>query len=534
MKRRTREDDGAALMIVLAIVVAFALVTSVVLAQIDTSFRSALAVRDEASTSYGADAAAKVVVNQLVKDTLNGTAGSCNLNDVTVSLPNIYPASSGLAGSAASSAYVTCTHDSGNSNGSPTLANTSPGSALLTLDPNLSDVGIYSNVNAGAIKIRGGVFSNSAVYAPGGLVNVWSRPTGSTANTYNLARGSCTPATNNVDKGFWVADPAQGTTTCNYSAADSRGQDPGTLTPHGASYDAPANPSGNGTVSTCANSDKYQTVTPGRFSGSAARDALNGLTGCKNGVVWFKPGTYYFDLPDTWSVPSVYLVGGTVDPANADLTKDPSTWADPSRACVVPGASGATTGSGVQFVLGGSTRIDVNNSANPGAHVTLCASNTTSGPPIAVYGLKTALGGTFPVAASTLCTPSGTGSTACAAITTGNSPKSVLVIQGTTYVPRSVVSVTLNNNSQKIFYWGLISYATEFGGTGSAQVANAVVDVPDTAANPTPTTQVVYLSVYVCPGASSCSASGRLLLKAKVSFAPTTRKATVLSWSHQG
>jgi hypothetical protein len=532
---RTRTDDGSTLVIVLLIVTAFALVTTVVLSQLDTNMRSTIALRDQVGTTYDADAAAQVAISQLVTDNFNGTPGACNLTDVNLSLPApFYPTTNGVRGSDPSSAYVTCTHDSSNSaGGGATLPNNSPGNAILALDNNLTEVGIYSNVNAGAVKVRGAVFSNSAISAPGGLVNVWARPAGSTASTYNIARGACTPVTNRNNKGVWVENSAYGATTCDYSASNTHGQDPYTLIPHGASYDLPSAPSGNAVISPCAAGDKFQKVTAGRFSGAAALSALNGLSGCANGVVWFQPGTYYFDLPGMWNVPSVYLVGGTFDPTYAKVTTDPATWADVTKACVVPGGSGATTSSGVNFVVGGASQLGVNNSANPGTHMTICASNSVSGPPIAIYGLRSALGGSFPVAAEASCTPSGSGFTSCSVISTGNSPKSTLTVQGTTYVPKGVIDVTLNNNTKKIFYWGLISWAVEFSGTGSADVANAIVDVPDTAPDPTPVSQTVYLTVYVCIGASSCNTTGTVQLKARVKFEAGTRAATVLSWSQQ-
>jgi hypothetical protein len=528
--RGRRADDGATLIIVLIVVTVIAVVMGVVLSQADTSVRTTVALRDQAGAAYNGDGAAQEVINELRTD----ATGLCVTTDHNYPLDNFYPATNGQTGTAVSSAYVSCVHDPSNStNNGAILPNNSPGNALLTLDSNLTEVGIYANVNAGPVKIRGAVFSNSAISAPAGLVNMWTRPVGSTASTYNIARGACTPTTDRLTKGVWVQNTAYGATTCNYTASNTKGVDPYTLTPHGASYDLPPVAPGNATISVCGATDKFQTVTPGRFSGPAALTALNGLTGCNNGVVWFKPGTYYFDLPGVWNVPNLYLVGGTVNPANASLTAAPSGWADVTKACWAPGESGATTSSGVDFVVGGSTQIGVNNSGSPGTQMTICASNSVSGPPIAIYGLRSALGGSFPVAAEASCTPTGTGTTTCAVISTGNSPKSTLTVQGTTYVPKGVVDVTLNNNTRKIFYWGLISWAIEFAGTGSADVTNAIVDVPDTAPDPTPSSQIEYLTVYVCPGQTSgCSTSGQLQLRVKVKI-ETDKSVTVLSWSRQ-
>ena len=528
---RSRGDDGATLVIVLVIVTAVAMVLGVVLSLVDTNVRTSVKLAEQADSGYGVDGAAQVAIKQLQRGAFPGA--NCT-SAATESTPfNAWI--NGFGDDAGASVRVECSPNptSGAGGGDPTAANTSPGSALLTLDRNLTENGIFVDVNAGPIKVRGGVFSNSAIGAGvgSGLTNVWS-PTASNPNakTYNVARGACDTTK------ITVANPAYGSTTCSLgaTAVDYRGEDPGTLTPHGGSYDAPPAPTGNATIATCNASDKFQTVTPGRFSGAAALTALNSLTGCSNGVVWFQPGRYYFDLPGTWNVPPVYLVGGTFNPTYASSTTNPSTWSDVTKACIAPGDTGSTTSSGVEFVFGGSTQLSVNNSSGAGTQMTICASNTAQatggGPPIAVYGLKTALGGSFPVSVETLCPPT---DTTCALINTGNSPKTTLTIQGTTYAPRALIVIILNNNTKKVFYWGLISYAISFTGTGSANITNALVDVPDTAANPVSNPSVRYLTVYLCSSAGTCSSGGSLSLKVKVQIT-SAGAARVLSWSEQG
>ena len=528
---RRKGDEGATLVIVLVIVTAVATVLGVILSLVDTNVRTSVKLTEQADTAYAVDGAAQVAIKQLQQGVFPG--GNCVANGLESTPFDGWVANFGT--DAGASLRVECSPNptGGNGDGDPNAANTSPGSALLTLDRNLTENGIFVDVNAGPIKVRGGIFSNSAIGAGtgSGITNVWTpNASNPTAKTYNLARGACDPTK------ITVANPAYGSTVCNLgaTATDPRGEDPGTLTPHGASYDAPPAPTGNATIATCSAGDKFQKVTPGRFSGAAALAALNGLTGCSNGVVWFQPGRYYFDLPGTWNVPAVYLVGGTFNTTFANSTTNPATWTDVTRACIAPGDTGSTTSSGVQFVFGGSTQLSVNNSSGAASQMTICASNTDKasggGPPIAVYGLKTALGGSFPVSQEALCPPT---DTTCALINTGNSPKTTLTIQGTTYAPRAFIVIILNNNTKKVFYWGLISYAISFTGTGSANITNALVDVPDTAANPTPSPSVRYLTVYTCTGAASCASGGALSLRVKVQIT-TSGSAKVLSWSRQG
>lgn len=513
--RGSTGDRGATLLIVLFLIIGIALVMGVVMTQVDTSVRATVGLRDETGTVYGADGAAQYAINKLRSD----TSGLCATSATSFPLNNFIPPANGNT-SGGSSAYVACTPDASNSaGGSATDANTSPGTALLALDSNLGENGITADAH-GPIKIRGGIYSNSRINASGGLANVWTPPAGNpNGKTYNIARGAClpSPASIGVIAGY-------GTTTCNATAPDTRGQDPGTLTPHGASYDTPAAPSGNGTIGACTGGATFQTVTPGRFTNASA---LSGLSGCSKNVVWFKPGVYYFDFAGTWSVPSTFIIAGT---PTIPLTSTP-TAADMPDACVGPGDAGSTTSSGVEFVFGGTSRLDVNSSAGAGSQLTICASNSPNGPPVAVYGLKTALGGAFPVTAEPICAPPGT---SCSLLNTGNSPKTTLTIRGLTYAPRAFIDVQLNNNTQKVFRWGLIAYAIHFGSTGSADLSNALVDVPDTAASPTPVPTIAYLDVYVCAGASSCSSSGALLLRAKVQISPTTPKTVkILSWSQR-
>jgi Tfp pilus assembly protein PilX len=512
------DDGGAALIIALVIISVVGLVAVATLSFAFVGIRTTVALRAEGADVYNADGAAQVAVNALRKDTFNGAAGQCVTTTSAMSLPNFYP---GTTGSAASSAYVSCAPGAGNGSTSATSANASPGSAVLTLGTAAGENGIQVASNAGKIKVRGGVFSNSTInIMAGGIDNTYNNPP---SLPYNLARGACANQSLIIPTAY---------TTCNYTATDPRGSDPGTLTPHGASYDPPPVAPGNGTIGTCPAGTKYQTVTPGRFTDAAA---LTDLSGCTTGIVYFQPGTYYFDFTaggnHVWTVEDTYLIAGT---PTIPLTAAPAPAQMPGS-CLPPADAAATTSTGVRFVFGGDSRLELGHKGNPGGQIAICASRSASGPPIAVYGLKTALGGSFPVAAQSGCvsnvwpvTPN------CQLIITDQSPDVTLTIQGTTYTPKASITLNLNNSTNQVFRWGLITRALKVGTTGSANLSTALIDVPDVAVSPIQGPNLMYLNIYVCPAASTCGSSGKLRLRAKLQISGSApRTVTVLSWSTQ-
>ena len=506
------DDDGVALLLVLILVSAAAAFVGGVLTYSQASLRTTVAIRNQTSAAYAADGAIQLAINALRKDAFGGLSGQCLSTSGSWLLSSLFP---GANGSTSASALVTCNPDPGNATaGGPTSSNTSPGSALLTLGTGAGgEDGLYINSNAGAINIRGGVFSNSTIAAPkGGLVNTGINPT----STYTIARGACSGS-------------ISPTPTCNYSTADTRGSDPGLLSPHGATYDPPTASTANGVIGACVGSTTYQLVTPGRFTSAAA---LNATTGCSTGIVNFAPGTYYFDFNDAgshvWNVKNTYVIAGT---PTIPLTSTPATT-DMPGACIDPSNALATPTTGVEFVFGGDSQITLTHTGSPGGQVTVCASKTLNGPPMAFYGLKTSVSGVNVVNAQSGCVTNVPPATRCAVISTDRSPSTTLTIQGLSYVPRAWVDFNLNNNTNQTFKWGLVARAISLRSTGSANVGDAFVDVPDVATSPIPGTTIMYLNAYVCPAALTCTASDKLRLRAKVQVTGTVpRTVTVLSWS---
>ena len=169
-------DDGAILIIAIVVVTAVALVVGAVLTRGDGSLRATVALREVAGSSYAADAAANVAINNL--RTGQGFAGNptesgfnnsldgvgCFGNNVGVggtdklSLDGFYPATGSLG---PSSALVECTGESGTGmQSSPVPINNSnkPGYAIVTLNGPLT--------TADTLKVHGGVYANSSINGP--------------------------------------------------------------------------------------------------------------------------------------------------------------------------------------------------------------------------------------------------------------------------------------------------------------------------------------------------------------------------------
>jgi hypothetical protein len=274
-------------------------------------------------------------------------------------------------------------------------------------------------------------------------------------------------------------------------------------------------------------------LQPGLYTNAAQLNALTDDPACANSVVHLNPGRYYlnFRVPDThkWTVSSGVLVAGTAT-APLDVNKPPAM----PGSCVAPGTPPASTSSGVQLVFGGDSRLESANDAS----IELCASNSPSGPPMAIYGLDEDIGsGAMLVRAQSGClvaTPYP--AEGCAVLRAQKSPNSTLVIQGTVYAPRSAVDVSLNNNTVQVFRWGLISRGFWLDSTGSTgSLSEPVIDIPANAPPPYSLPNLMYLDVYVCPGAGSCTVSGSVRLRVKVMLtSDSPRTVTVLSWSRPG
>jgi hypothetical protein len=135
-------------------------------------------------------------------------------------------------------------------------------------------------------------------------------------------------------------------------------------------------------------------------------------------------------------------------------------------------------------------------------------------------------------------TYSGTGSGECAVISTTTAYSGSFYIQATTYVPVAVIDLTLNNPTQQVLRFGVISRSLFVKETGSITYTGPVIEVPDDSNGLGPGGTIVYLSVYVCPSATCSTSTGKLRLKSRVLIydpsgtpSPPARQISIQSWS---
>ncbi|HJP76241.1 MAG TPA: hypothetical protein VJ914_18375, partial [Pseudonocardiaceae bacterium] len=125
---------------------------------------------------------------------------------------------------------------------------------------------------------------------------------------------------------------------------------------------------------------------------------------------------------------------------------------------------------------------------------------------------------------------------ACALVTSVNSAGNQFYIQGTTYAPKAVLDITLNNAAEQIFRFGVVSRSLWVKETGSFNYTGPVIEVPDDSPG---FVFSVFLNVYLCQSAPPCQTTGSPAESARVAFVdgdptspvPGQRQVSVLSWS---
>jgi Tfp pilus assembly protein PilX len=515
-----KDDSGAALVLALIVVTVVAIVTAVVLSFADTSLRTTVNLRDQAASAATADGAAQIAINALRTGNYNGVSNNCfdsGSTDTMLAAPTTFGTSA-----------VKCKWDQNRSYATSNVAiNTvnRPRNAILTLGQGKPDVedGINVNVNGNGngneLQVQGGIFSKSTINVVKGSLTT----TGSVT-----ARGDCT--------GTITSSP---TRVCDIGAApDTRGEDPAYAAP------TPTAPVPVGRVpGTCTNN--VAVFQPGLYSDVNALNALTSTKGpntCKDGIFYFSPGIYYFNFTSTnkpddsrWNIDTGTLIGGTLTAPDQPNASDPPDIPGACKSPIPPDSvpnGGWTPPAGVQFVFGGESHIMLDGTAR----AEICGTFSTTSPPIAIYGLNSA------VATSTGLVPAESGCTiapgGCALIQTALSPDSNFYVEGTTYTPSALLNIGLNNRSVQAFRFGVIARAIEVFVTGSATQSEPLFQVPDDAPG---LRTVVDLDVYVCPGTSPCAADGAPRLRVVVglidpygAWVRSTRQIVIYSWSEGG
>jgi hypothetical protein len=484
-----RDDTGTTLLLALIIITTIALVIGAVLSEAFSSVRTTFALRDQSGFAYAGDGAAQAAINQLRTGTFdNAAGGNCFGTSGTLTLSNFYPAVKGQVTGAApapSSATVVCAGEAGTgAQGSPapvTSAN-KPGYAVMTLGTTRSTTqGEGQTYDHKSISIHGGVISNADISAAGLTV---------TGGAQALAR--ITPCV---------------TVTPTCTAMSSNIVDPNYPPP----TDPPAPPAG---YPTCTN-NKIAEFLPGLYTD------VSKLNNCNASWMLFDPGTYYFDFANpnnVWTV-STTVVGGT--PTGAKSNTAPSV----PGACVNPITTSSAVG--VQFVFAGQSQVKLGSS-----NWEICASYHATSIPTAIYGLKADIvNGSNTAHAQSGCVIAVGG---CPLFSSTNGGKPVFYSQGFAYAPKASMNLELNNSPGQIFNFGLVLRGLYMDINPQLQ-GFTLISIPDnTPGYGTPDT-IVDLEVHVCPGASTCSGSGKLQLRARVDITPVggSRQVKILSWSEQ-
>jgi hypothetical protein len=493
LRRKRTDDTGATLMLVLIIITVVAVVGTAVLSLADTNVRATVALRDQSGAAYSGDGAAQIAVNALRKSTFaNETSSKCFGSGATSSdtlpLPGFYPGTNGQQGSAASSAAVTCTPQAGTgAQGSPVIINQSnrPGQAIYTHSTlDFGDAASETDYVRGSVSAVGGITVKGNLAVTG---------TGSTLTT----SGACPPASS---RNIPCTSPATGA-------------DPPGLT-------APSKPAAAAAPVCPTNKNGPEVFTPGTYN---TLPELYLSVVCSKGPGWlyFKPGLYFFDNIGTWTIGGTTLVAGTLD-LGRDGTGAGGTTVSPASTMVAPAVPGACVNPiktqaavGVQLVMSGSSAMVFN-----GSETEFCASYSMTSIPTVMYALPTSTG---------------------TVISTKSGSKPDFFFQGFVYAPQANINLSVNNASQPFMNFGVVANTLHLGGNPSITcVGCPFINLPDNSPGFGTTSTIVNLSVYVCPGASTCSSSGHLQMTARVLIYDSTgspvagaRQMKILSWSQQ-
>ncbi|WP_205530685.1 hypothetical protein [Streptomyces sp. MBT27] len=342
--RRPRDDEqGATLILALAFVVVFGLVTISVLSFAGTGLKAAGAYVDQGKRSYSADGATQLAIKNFSQGNPCADYTAPPINDQQM--------------------IVHC--DPLNASPATTRA-AQPQDALTSLGKAAKD-GI--NVTTHGLRVQGGVFSRTNITTGAGASSVVSGDVSAVGDCSSRVSQAQLPPTQTPYAHACAND------TPSAPADEVLGADPDYTPP------ATAVPVRR-TVPACPKSGSWLVrLQPGYYDDAPA---LNRLTGgdCPDIVVWLRPGLYYFDFTFTggsaiWTVadPTVSVVGGT------QAGWDPSAPARP--AVPNPGACDKTRPEGVEVMMGGGSRLQVDR-----GHVELCAPVTPGAQQIAVYGVQ--------------------------------------------------------------------------------------------------------------------------------------------------
>ena len=450
-RRQLHDDSGASLVFVLVFMAFVSLLALSVLDVTRAGFQGTDSVRVARQVNYTADAALETAIARVVADPtgLLGTPGgptcSTTVQDVNGMTATVDCLPDGTAGSPVASRpqYAILT-----------LSTTQPlkveGSATLGVVGNvhLNHHVTVSTSNGNTLDVEGVL----RTVAPGGQCSDLAKVTST------LPRSCAAPATPTVSDPLYVSrigelgaglNPAP---TCQtWSVDDGRGQP--------KDYK----------VATFA-SAKYT-----QFSSLVT-------AACKNAdVLYFPPGTYYFE--DVVVAPGgASVVAGTA-----------SSWLAARTPALGDGSDCARGAAGAQFILGGSTQLDLTPTGRPS--FSLCAGPSPSNQPaVALYGARSSDGTLKRLSAGT-------------AVVANN--KQNMYVNGLVYLPTSSVDLNLQNKTYTYYRGGFVLSHGTFDVSASSKQIDSPVQLPG------------------CSAADPCRTDRRVIFTASVGGVPRIRSLVV-------
>lgn len=361
-RRDLRADDGASLLLALALVVGVAVIVAAVASYASVSIGTVNEQRDAVQRSYDVDGALQVAVDTVrlgsYNQDIDSTARCLGTTDV-VKVPTA------VSGPVA----VRCTPKPGTGADS--------GKVRIVDDNRFADAiftgngGLHQDVRA-SVLVRGDVSSRAGISVDGG-------PSCATDPGYPGGGTSC--------GGLWSDGDVQAAGACSgtvVSIAGNRACNAGTPGTPDASSPAPSSTVPYRHVGSCGSYGSTAEFAPGYYDDAAALNALTNGSCSKTFV--FRPGNYYFDFRNEdaspslpWPVPETANEWEVNDPRITIIGGDPSGQSFVNGACVSPLEQ--TGDHGVRFVFGGNSRLRIRSGT-----VSLCGTYSMTDKPIAIFG----------------------------------------------------------------------------------------------------------------------------------------------------
>lgn len=369
--RSMREDSGMMLVVALVIITTVAVVTGAMLSHGWTNFRATVGLRGVAGTSYAADAAAKVAINNL-------RLGSDAPGWITPTFPGVWDDwvyTNNADGTGCFGAVGTAPDNKLELNGTgpaqfyPASGDQSGATTARVDCTQVPGTGIFSGVGVENPDPTDAFARALTTIGTGSLQGMTLKPLGTGNNAPMPMRGGVASETFiDVDNGALVTDGyvwAEGNCIGQIIGAqkvcNTAGQVPTPATPTSPVTSVPTfkDPSTAG----C-------TFSPGFYNNATALSAA--VNAC--GIAYFSSGQYYFDFRDeehlgtnVWNITTKVIGGET------------------TGSSTIPGACRSpinnTSVTGVQFVFGGNSRISLSDSAQ----VELCGPTNGGEPPMTLY-----------------------------------------------------------------------------------------------------------------------------------------------------